>query len=559
MRKITFTIIALMCCAGTTYAGGFSFGMTGAIKKRVEKLDEKVREKKAQNNQQPPEEEPPKQTVLLRDAINYTGSYPTPGSVSYTDKNNQPLTVDAYPGHVQVFFSSTTSTTDAETAITNNNGKIIGKIPATRFYLVQVTVGTEGAFITSMNQDSGVSLALPNIVLTLDDVFIVGDFIYEDLPTVPLNITGPVAIDTSSHGTIVVQSAESNGATITNIVSLDAILDDKKQFSVEKIVVAITAIADGINIYNPGQPIYINLSNGSGAKNAEGNWVDVTTKATQEEKDQAIRNWAGAMYAKLEAVRKLPDNIRSQIVITQSAGNCNMDVTAALTYLRNTYPELADVLKNNFFITGTNLTATNYDVARYPTGAFSNYITGTDKDFIYIDNSEAAGGTSYAAPALFAYLKQFVDLTGLTLAQATQDFKQIMHDTGLSPQNALFAAQLAMNTNANGQYKLSETLDKAQAISQADTNDPPGAENITGISFILKGATTSAVISPVMQSVSVQYTVSGTDGYYDSGTQQTNASGQVSFSIPAGASGVTDTISVIAVLSGKYARTTYTW
>lgn len=559
MRKITFTIIALMCCAGTTYAGGFSFGMTGAIKKRVEKLDEKVREKKAQNNQQPPEEEPPKQTVLLRDAINYTGSYPTPGSVSYTDKNNQPLTVDAYPGHVQVFFSSTTSTTDAETAITNNNGKIIGKIPATRFYLVQVTVGTEGAFITSMNQDSGVSLALPNIVLTLDDVFIVGDFIYEDLPTVPLNITGPVAIDTSSHGTIVVQSAESNGATITNIVSLDAILDDKKQFSVEKIVVAITAIADGISIYNPGQPIYINLSNGSGAKNAEGNWVDVTTKATQEEKDQAIRNWAGAMYAKLEAVRKLPDNIRSQIVITQSAGNCNMDVTAALTYLRNTYPELADVLKNNFFITGTNLTATNYDVARYPTGAFSNYITGTDKDFIYIDNSEAAGGTSYAAPALFAYLKQFVDLTGLTLAQATQDFKQIMHDTGLSPQNALFAAQLAMNTNANGQYKLSETLDKAQAISQADTNDPPGAENITGISFILKGATTSAVISPVMQSVSVQYTVSGTDGYYDSGTQQTNASGQVSFSIPAGASGVTDTISVIAVLSGKYARTTYTW
>lgn len=559
MRKITFTIIALMCCAGTTYAGGFSFGMTGAIKKRVEKLDEKVREKKAQNNQQPPEEEPPKQTVLLRDAINYTGSYPTPGSVSYTDKNNQPLTVDAYPGHVQVFFSSTTSTTDAETAITNNNGKIIGKIPATRFYLVQVTVGTEGAFITSMNQDSGVSLALPNIVLTLDDVFIVGDFIYEDLPTVPLNITGPVAIDTSSHGTIVVQSAESNGATITNIVSLDAILDDKKQFSVEKIVVAITAIADGISIYNPGQPIYINLSNGSGAKNAEGNWVDVTTKATQEEKDQAIRNWAGAMYAKLEAVRRLPDNIRSQIVITQSAGNCNMDVTAALTYLRNTYPELADVLKNNFFITGTNLTATNYDVARYPTGAFSNYITGTDKDFIYIDNSEAAGGTSYAAPALFAYLKQFVDLTGLTLAQATQDFKQIMHDTGLSPQNALFAAQLAMNTNANGQYKLSETLDKAQAISQADTNDPPGAENITGISFILKGATTSAVISPVMQSVSVQYTVSGTDGYYDSGTQQTNASGQVSFSIPAGASGVTDTISVIAVLSGKYARTTYTW
>lgn len=559
MRKITFTIIALMCCAGTTYAGGFSFGMTGAIKKRVEKLDEKVREKKAQNNQQPPEEEPPKQTVLLRDAINYTGSYPTPGSVSYTDKNNQPLTVDAYPGHVQVFFSSTTSTTDAETAITNNKGKIIGKIPATRFYLVQVTVGTEGAFITSMNQDSGVSLALPNIVLTLDDVFIVGDFIYEDLPTVPLNITGPVAIDNSSHGTIVVQSAESNGAAITNIVSLDAILDDKKQFSVEKIVVAITAIADGISIYNPGQPIYINLSNGSGAKNAEGNWVDVTTKATQEEKDQALRNWAGAMYAKLEAVRRLPDNIRSQIVITQSAGNCNMDVTAALTYLRNTYPELADVLKNNFFITGTNLTATNYDAIRYPTGAFSNYITGTDKDFIYIDNSEAAGGTSYAAPALFAYLKQFVDLTGLTLAQATQDFKQIMHDTGLSPQNALFAAQLAMNTNANGQYKLSETLDKAQAISQADTNDPPGAENITGISFILKGATTSAVISPVMQSVSVQYTVSGTDGYYDSGTQQTNASGQVSFSIPAGASGVTDTISVIAVLSGKYARTTYTW
>jgi len=100
--------------------------------------------------------------------------------------------------------------------------------------------------------------------------------------------------------------------------------------------------------------------------------------------------------------------------------------------------------------------------------------------------------------------------------------------------------------------------DKANIIMTSGS-DPAESFSVTSISFVSIGGATSAVISPAFPGVTVQYTVSGTDGYYDSGSLQTDGSGTVSFSIPAGASGVTDTISVSAVLSGHIATTTYTW
>ena len=88
---------------------------------------------------------------------------------------------------------------------------------------------------------------------------------------------------------------------------------------------------------------------------------------------------------------------------------------------------------------------------------------------------------------------------------------------------------------------------------------PPAASTVTAIALTQVGTTTQAVITPALANVSVRYAVSGTDGYFDSGTLQTNASGLVVFSIPAGDSGVVDTISVTAVVSGKIASTTHPW
>ena len=67
------------------------------------------------------------------------------------------------------------------------------------------------------------------------------------------------------------------------------------------------------------------------------------------------------------------------------------------------------------------------------------------------------------------------------------------------------------------------------------------------------------MISPPVAGVSILYTVSGTDTYYDSKTLQTDASGSVSFAIPRARPGVRDTISASAVLSGRTAGTTFVW
>ena len=131
--------------------------------------------------------------------------------------------------------------------------------------------------------------------------------------------------------------------------------------------------------------------------------------------------------------------------------------------------------------------------------------------------------------------------------------------TGASSALALKAIKISVNANANHQLVLTEAVGNVQRIREAEVNDSPGSISITGVSFTSTGAATSGVTTPAIPGVTVQYTVSGTDGYYASGSLQTNAAGRVSFSIPPGASGVVDTISLTAVLSGIAARTTYTW
>ncbi len=130
---------------------------------------------------------------------------------------------------------------------------------------------------------------------------------------------------------------------------------------------------------------------------------------------------------------------------------------------------------------------------------------------------------------------------------------------GLNGSNMLSAAKIAIATNSAHKLDSEELFDKANQVKSALTSDGENARNVTGISFTSKGSSTSAVISPVMSGVTVAYTVSGTDGYYDSGTARTDAGGRVTFAIPAGASGVVDTISVTAVLAGVTKTESYTW
>jgi len=118
---------------------------------------------------------------------------------------------------------------------------------------------------------------------------------------------------------------------------------------------------------------------------------------------------------------------------------------------------------------------------------------------------------------------------------------------------------LAVKSNALHSLVASEAVAKAEAIKEASTTDSSGAASVTGIAFTSTGGTASAVITPAIAGVTVQFTLSGTDGYFQSESKLTNSAGGVSFSVPAGASGVVDTFSVTAVLSGRVASATHTW
>jgi len=136
----------------------------------------------------------------------------------------------------------------------------------------------------------------------------------------------------------------------------------------------------------------------------------------------------------------------------------------------------------------------------------------------------------------------------------------VMGHTGVSLLQAKLAVQLAEHTNASGVFVLREGVDKANAVKVASGVDGPGAFHVSSIRFTQVGGATVATISPSIAGVTILYTVSGTDGYYDSKRLRTDAPGTVSFGIPpARTHGVRDTISVSAVLSGRTVGATFVW
>lgn len=136
---------------------------------------------------------------------------------------------------------------------------------------------------------------------------------------------------------------------------------------------------------------------------------------------------------------------------------------------------------------------------------------------------------------------------------------EVMQRTGTDMSQARLAVDLAERTNASGGVVLAEALDKAEVIKVAAGTDPPEAFGVRGVAFTTVGGTTTAQITPARAGITLQATVSGTDNYYASHSLRTDSSGRASFSIPAGAPGVVDTLSISAVLTGITAGKRFTW
>jgi hypothetical protein len=137
---------------------------------------------------------------------------------------------------------------------------------------------------------------------------------------------------------------------------------------------------------------------------------------------------------------------------------------------------------------------------------------------------------------------------------------EVQQRTGVTLLDAKSAVELARTTNAYGVFVLKEAEDKAKRLQGASAGDVAAAVRVTAIEFTTVGNVTVATISPRVAGVTIVYTVSGTDRYYDSQERRTDDAGRVTFGIPRpGRPNVRDTISVSAILSGRTVSTTYAW
>ena len=271
----------------------------------------------------------------------------------------------------------------------------------------------------------------------------------------------------------------------------------------------------------------INISSHGGSNN--GDWLDLPSP----EKTIQENNWYNTLAIILQGISEVEEEDRKNLVVTICAGNGNMPLTSLLAEMR-AHAELKDILKNHVLLVGATDSA-------YPE---SNDAPG-DPDVALMTDATCGvfsdKGTSCAAPRAMAIVQK------------------VVNDKGLGGELALKAAKMAIAANANHVLVESEVNAKADAILAAQGNDSPSAANVTGISFTTVGSTTGAVVAPVTSGVTVQYTVSGSDGYFDTGNLQTNSLGQVSFFIPPGAPNVTDRITVSALLSGVSASQNHKW
>jgi hypothetical protein len=434
----------------------------------------------------------------------------------------------AYAGQLELFFTPATTELAANQLLRAAGAVIIAQAPKLDHYVVAVEGGTETDAIAALRADARVLSVQPNLATTY------GGF----RGRAP--IAGALALVTApgiwviddcqgSHGTSVKGTIPDAGGTLAGCLSdRGATPGTAALGQTIQHLLKIGVAAPEAGVGDPGSSRLVNLSTYGG----DGTSRDYTLMNSV---DQAVIRaaWKGTFRNFLLALSSLPASARKNLVVGICAGNNNAPLTGWLNEIRGD-PNLAAVLKQHVLVVGASDAA--YRGASDANG---------DPDFVKMTDASSATpsqvGCSFATP------------------RALVEVQEVIEATGLSAEDALLATKQAAAANINQELILDEAIAKGEDIASAIESDGAGARNVTGISLTGVGSTTSAVISPASASVTVSYTVSGTDGYFDSGRLLTNASGQVSFGIPPGATGVVDQITVTAVLTGIHAKTQYTW
>lgn len=386
---------------------------------------------------------------LLDGSVNFRAPYPAPALVAYTNDANLPVSVLAYPGQVLLHFNisaahggtSASSLLQRESIITVNGGTVMGKIPLTGFYLVQVQLGQEAAFIQTLRSGSyGIDVAVPNgtsgrgtTPVSIDNSCWLDNCTAADgtpvTKFVPLNVeTGIVILDDfnlfqgSNHGDDVYNTAVDNSGNVSAKVQLPISADGSVPN--DKIVGSIVALQQGAAIFSPGQNVLVNLSFNAGGEDSvwySENWSDLALMI-----DATMKS----------AKDQLPAAQQDRFLLVQEIGNSGQDISSAFGSVYNS--QATNSLSGNHLYVGGSDGTYATQVANLAYHDKVAWFPGTIRPGVF--------GSSFASPAVAALIDRVARQANLTLEEARAAVLQAMTANSGATGTQIVTAALAIAT-----------------------------------------------------------------------------------------------------------------
>lgn len=117
----------------------------------------------------------PKYPEIEQD-IYFEGDYPQVVQVAY-EEDGYVYHVNAVQGQVMVMFEEKVSHNEAVDIIKENHGKVVAQMPNIQYYLVEVPIGKEGEFVSSMNSIAEIDFVYPN---TIEEICSVDSYVLDN-------------------------------------------------------------------------------------------------------------------------------------------------------------------------------------------------------------------------------------------------------------------------------------------------------------------------------------------------------------------------------------------
>jgi hypothetical protein len=334
-------------------------------------------------------------TDIMSGSTTYSGAYPAPGVATYPAGSTSHSTF-AYPGQVNIFFNASASESDANYLITAQGGTVLAKIPAIGYYFVSTGSASVLSFITAIQSNALIDIALPDAVGSPK--------------------TGASVLDNCGgvHGNAVKATLQTCGGTMDDCETVTE--NGTNTAPLSKVIAAIGKEANK----NKSGTTLINLSYNGGYVD-----IDFASQSTACQ-DTAVGSIFTYMTGVFMTIGALPEELRRNLVLTIAAGNENVPLQGILDFIRQR-PRMKDIMTNNVLIVSTE---------RMP-GIHGNY-DYTDPDVVILNNSDAVMGTSLAAPCAMGYIQG------------------VMAQKGVSAREALKAIKLASQLNPTREVLLGE-------------------------------------------------------------------------------------------------------